>query len=337
MALWRKESCVLSISRKSKDRKMSFSQSVKEEIFKNIKKLKGCCATSFLVAVLKSIGSLCVDSEGYGFSVESDNGDLLEFCTYLAHTQFGLDSVMYEIRSAKDLADKSSKYVCKFDVELGKKLGLVKFESDFVKIVDVPAIKLNSSCCRRTFMQALFLSCGSVTVPQPEDMFLESKHSNYHLELRFVNEEFAKFVAEQFSELQFRQTARKNITVLYIKDSERIADFFVFTDAINAKFQLEDIIISRSYRNTANRQRNCIDSNIDRAVAAGSKQVTAIEKIQKNNRFQTLPQNLKDVALARLENPDANLAELAALVGISKSGVNHRLAKLLDIANDLPE
>lgn len=316
---------------------MSFSQSVKEEIFKNLKKVKGCCATAFLTAVLKSIGSLCVDSDGYGFSAESDNGDLLEFCSYLAQTHFGLESVTYEIRSSHDLPDKSVKYVCKFNVELGKKLGLVHFEKDFVRIVDVPKLNLNSDCCKRAFMQALFLSCGSVTVPQSEDMFEESKHSNYHLELRFVNEQFAKFVAESFDFLQFRQTERKNVTVLYIKDSEKIADFFVFVNAVNAKFHLEDIIIKRSYRNTANRQRNCIDSNIDKTVAAGSKQVVAIEKIRRHNKFQTLPQQLKEVAEARLENPEANLSELAAVLGISKSGVNHRLTKLLEIAADLPD
>lgn len=315
---------------------MSFSQSVKEEVLKSAKKCKSCCAQAFLTGVMKSIGSLCLLSSGYGFAAESDNGALLEFCAGLAKSHFDCQSTMLEIRSAKDTADKSVKYVCRFDVQLGTKLGLVHFDKQEVRIVNTPQVNLSNNCCRRAFMQALFLSCGSVTVPLSEDMFAQSK-SNYHLELRFVNEQFANFVAQQFADLQFRTTTRKNVTVLYLKGSDKIADFFVFVGAIGAKFQLEDIIIKRSYRNTANRQRNCIDSNIDKSVAAGSKQLAAIEKLQSRNAYNNLPQQLKEAAEVRQSHPEANLAELAAMLGISKSGFNHRMQKLLDAANALQD
>lgn len=314
---------------------MSFSQNVKEEILKNFKKVKGCCATSFLTAVLKSIGSLCVDSFGYCFSVESDNGALLEFCSSLAQSQFDVGSAIYEIRQTKD-SSENVKYICKFDVELGQKLGLLYFDSArSVHIVEKPKLKLSEECCRRAFMQGLFLSCGSASVPESSEAFSESKHSNYHLELRIANADFATFVEEQFPERCFRKTERKNNTVLYVKDSAKIAEFLVFVNAINASFRVENIIIERSYRNAANRQRNCIDSNIDKAVSAGLKQIAAIEKIKKSGKFHALPQQLKDVAAVREENPDANLSEIAAILQISKSGVNHRLAKLCEIAADI--
>lgn len=319
MASALRRNCALSTSASMKN--VSFSQSVKDEILKSIKKLKGCCATSFLYAILKSAGSLSLDSFGRSVSVESDNGALAEFCARLAEQQFDVGSAMFEIRNEKD--DKT-RYVLKFDIELGEKLGLTKgFEP-----------QLQNECCRRAFLQGLFLSCGSCTVPHSEGAFSESKSAGYHLELRFSDPDFADFAAEKFPELGFGRIDRKNNVVLYLKDSEKIADFFVLCDAINAKFSVENIIIERSYRNTANRQRNCIDSNIDKAVSASLRQLAAVEKLKKEGKFETLPPQLKQIAEVREQNPDANLSEIAALLGISKSGANHRLTRLTEIAGD---
>ena len=295
--------------------------------------MKGCCATSFLTAVLKSIGSICVDNNGYGFSVETDNGDLLMFSAELAQWAFDAECSVYQISSGDD--GKNSKYMGRFDVTLGEKLNLVYSDDDGLHITDTPAVNLTKPCCRRAFVQALFLSCGSASIPEPSDDKYKSSHSNYHLELRFSNAEFANFVQREFAELDFRQTARKNSTVLYLKDSEKIADFFVFADAINAKFTVENVIIGRSYRNNANRQSNCIDSNINKAILASEKHVAAIAKIRQAGKFALLAPPLQEMAVLREKNPEANLAELAAILNISKSGVNHRLTKLLEIAQDL--
>lgn len=315
---------------------MSFSQIVKKEIFNNVKKIKGCCATSFLTAVLKAIGSLCVDAGGYCFSAETENGDLLLLCSRLAQSEFGVNSDVFQINNASDGVDKNARFVGKFDVALGDALHLVsRDEENALRITQIPKVNLKSDCCRRAFMQALFLCCGSTTIPEDTgDAFAESAHSNYHLELRFSNADFANFVQKEFFELEFRQTQRKNSVMLYLKDSNKIADFFVFVDAVNAKFTVENVIIGRSFRNTANRQRNCIDSNLDKAALAGAKQLAAIEKIRKQGKFDSLPQNLQEVALLREQNREANLAELAAALHISKSGVNHRLNKLLEIAQE---
>lgn len=310
---------------------MSFSQSVKEEIFKNVQKLKGCCATSFLTAVLKSIGSLCLNEDGFGFSVETDNLSLLTTCGNLCRSKLDCD---VDICQIGDDGAKNARYVGEFSSQIGEKLNLVyRDEEGCLHINDDVTVDLSNNCCRRSFIQALFLSCGSATIPSvKEDAFGESDHNNYHLELRFSNWNFADFVLNEFSELEFRLTQRKNNAILYVKDSETISDFFVYVDAVNAKFALENVLISRSYRNAANRQRNCIDSNIDRAIVAASKQLSAIDAIRKDGRFETLPLQLQEAAVAREQNPSANLAELAAILNISKSGVNHRLEKLMELA-----
>lgn len=310
---------------------MSFSQTVKEEILKNVKKVKGCCATSFLTAVLKSIGLLCLEHNAFRFDVESDNLELLEFCAALARNNLGEESEIVCYRQSNKSVGANAKYTLKFRKELGTKLGLTRADGTLGGN-DELALDLDKPCCKRTFLQALFLSAGSVSVPTAgEDVFSESAHGRYHLEIRFSNAEFATFVQRAFPEIDFKQIERKNCAVLYLKESAKIADFFVSVDAVNAKFAVENIIIGRSFRNTANRQRNCIDSNIEKTVMAGSKQIEAIKYIRAMGMFDALPQQLKDVAVAREQHPDANLAELAAILGISKSGVNHRLARLAEL------
>ena len=310
---------------------MSFSQNVKEEILKNVKKVKGCCATSFLTAVLKSIGLLCLENNAFRFDVESDNLDLLQFCSGLAHNFLSEESEITCYRQKNKSVGQSVKYTLRFRKEFGQKLGLISPDGTLPNS-DNFNLNLDEPCCRRTFMQALFLSAGSVTVPQADgDVLGDSARGNYHLEIRFSNAEFAAFVQNAYEEIDFKRIERKNGVVLYLKESSKIADFFVFVDALKATFAVENIIIGRSYRNTANRQRNCIDSNIEKSVNAGLKQLEAIKYIRSMGMFDALPQNLKDVAEAREQNPDANLSELAAILGISKSGVNHRLARLMEL------
>ena len=286
-----------------------------------------------MTALLKSIGSICVDSSGYGFSVETDNGDLLLFAAELAERTFGAECSVFQIAGDEG---KNARYMGRFDVKLGEQLNLTFRNEDGLQVSDAPAVNLTKPCCRRAFVQALFLSCGSVSIPEVNDeQNFASAHSNYHLELRFASAEFANFVQGEFAELDFRQTTRKHSTVLYLKDSEKIADFFVYADAINAKFAVENIIIGRSYRNNANRGKNCIDSNITKTVNASEKHIAAIAKIRSAGKLALLSPALQHVATFREEYPEANLSELAAMLGISKSGVNHRLTKLLEIAEDL--
>lgn len=311
---------------------MSFSQSVKEEILKNIQKIKGCCAASFLTAVLKSTGCLCLENGEYCFTVETDNLPLLEMCNQIAQ-KFDAETIIYQVSGDND---GKNKYTAKLDISLGDKLNLVHFDSDgSVHINDNPLAFVKKDCCRRTFMQTLFLCCGSVTVPVVDENFA-TKHANYHLELRFSNEQFAECVKNQFAEIDFKQTQRKSNTLLYIKDSEKIADFFSFVDAVNSRFAVENVIIGRSLRNNVNRQSNCIGSNLDKTALACAKQLAAIKKLRASGRLQTLPEQLMEVVAAREENPSASLTELSAIMKISKSGVNHRMAKLMEIAEETP-
>ncbi len=311
---------------------MTFSQTTKLEILKTLRHLRGCCATSFLTAVLKSIGSLTLGYKSFGFVLESENHEMLTFCKHLAEVNLGITA---EIESSNLNVKGEAVYSCEFQGNIGERLGLVYRDDDGTMQINdnIDEFLPTSDCCKRAFMQGLLIASGSVVIPLGQDDLAESQtRGKYHLELRIADERFAKAIGQAFSEWSFHTLARKNRTILYLKESEKIADFLVYMGAMSASLKLENVIIGRSLRNTANRQSNCISANIDKAIQASEKQLNAIAILRQKGLFDSLPEPLKEVALLREQFPEAGLEELANRLGISKSGANHRLTKLLQLA-----
>lgn len=311
---------------------MTFSQNVKNEISRGIRNVKRCCAVSYLKAVLKAIGSLSLSSKGFSFTIESDNCEFLNLCQNLADAHLGVQS---NISSYNVNAKGAAVYSCEFLDNIGDKLGLTKRDADgameLVTDVQIPA----KECCKRSFMQGLFMSCGSVVVPNSGvNGETEGSAKQYQLELRFTDADFVKNVTEEYSAIEFKTVKRKNYFILYLKDSEKIADFLVYVDAMANRLQLEKIIIERSVRNDANRQSNCISANIDKSVDASAWQIKAIAKLKETGKFDALPDKLKEIASVREEYPEASLDEIAKRLGISKSGANHRFAKLRELSEE---
>ncbi len=311
---------------------MTFSQTTKSEIIKTLRHAKGCCATSFLTAVLKSIGNLTLGYKGFGFAIESDNHQMLTFCQHLAESYLGISS---QIESSNLSVKGEAVYSCEFEGNIGEKLKLICRDDEGTMQLNANFAQIfpTGDCCKRSFLQGLFVACGSVVIPLGEDDLGESTtRGKYHLELRFADSAFANFVCQQLPEWGFHVLERKNRTILYLKESEKIADLLVYVNAVKAQLKLENVIIGRSLRNTANRQSNCISANIDKAVAAAEKQMQAIRILRQKGLFDTLPEPLQQIALLREELPEAGLEEIANRLGISKSGANHRFAKLIALS-----
>lgn len=317
---------------------MTFSQQVKNEILKSVRNLQGGNATSFLTAVLKSAGSLTLVSHGFAFSLESDNLDLLTACKKFAFGELFAE-VNIETRSlnTKNKHDKNQQvHTCTFEASVGEKLGLTVSDNDGALSLceDVAKLIPNDPTKKRSFMQGLFVASGSVVIPMPDKdkQWSNTLNTKYHLELRFTDEAFATAVAESFAELNFHFLSRKSHFVLYLKDSEKIADFLVFVNATSAAFTLNNVIISRSMRNDSNRQTNCTMANIGKTVTAAGKQLNAIATLRQMGKFDALPDQLKDVALLREKYHEATLDEIADMLSISKSGASHRFAKLIELS-----
>ncbi len=118
-----------------------------------------------------------------------------------------------------------------------------------------------------------------------------------------------------------------------------LSDFMAFFGGSNAVLELNDIIAYRSVRNDINRIKNCELANLDKSIEAGQKQYLAIKLIEEKIGLESLSEKLREIAIIRLENPDFTLEQIAELAGgdISKSGINHRFRKIMEIAKNLQE
>ncbi len=179
------------------------------------------------------------------------------------------------------------------------------------------------------FLAGVFLACGSVTDPYKE----------YHLEFNAPVMQLYKDLNQILLSfgIEAGMTKRKNSYVLYVKYSENIEDILAFIGARQCTIDLMNVKIYKDVRNKANRIANCDSANIDKVIAASSKQISDIEFIQSCGKFETLPSDLKEVAELRLENPEISLKEIGELLKkpIGRSGVNRRFQKISKIAEEL--
>ncbi|MBR1384380.1 MAG: DNA-binding protein WhiA [Ruminococcus sp.] len=181
-------------------------------------------------------------------------------------------------------------------------------------------------------ISGIFLSCGSVNNPEKK----------YHMEFVMPNiqlcNDFGLLLLENFDILA-KQTERKNSQVVYIKESENIIDLLTIMGATNSSLELMNVKIMKDLRNKINRAVNCDNANIEKTLKAAEKQIIDIELIDSTVGIDSLPETLQEIARLRYENPDISLKELGLLLKppISRSGVNHRLARLSEIADKIRE
>ena len=198
-------------------------------------------------------------------------------------------------------------------------LQLLSMESDLKNPL------LNKQCCKRAFLRGAFLGGGSISRPS----------SDYHLEMVTGNEDFAHSIIKvmhTFS-MKAKLTDRKNDYIVYLKDGESITNFLRVIGAHNSMMELENVRVLKEMRNNVTRRVNCETANLGKVVKAAVRQVNCIKFIDEHMGLSELPQALQDTARLRLEYPDASLNELVEYSGgIGKSGINHRLKKLQEMA-----
>ncbi len=193
---------------------------------------------------------------------------------------------------------------------------------------------MQKNCCRASFLRGVFLSCGSITNPEKE----------YHLEFTTPHQKLAKELAGYLAdieqlEMQPAITTRKGSSVVYLKNSESIVDFLTFLGASNGVLELIQVKMLKEVRNDVNRRSNCETANLMKTANAAAQQRIAIEKISRHMGLDELSPELKELALLRYRNPEMSLRELGEnlSVPISRSGVNHRIRRLMEIAENLPD
>lgn len=181
----------------------------------------------------------------------------------------------------------------------------------------------------KAIARGAFLGGGSLNNPQ----------NKYHLEILFgtkVNAMYIKDLLKQFN-IETKILERKNSYSIYIKEAEEISKLLALLGANKAVLNFEEIRVVRDTRNNINRLVNCETANLNKTINAAVAQIEAIKLLKKKKKFDELPDNLKEIAEVRLQNPDVSLVELGKMLEnpIGKSGVNHRLKKIIEIAEEL--
>lgn len=286
---------------------MSFSHDVKEELAAQMGAARHCQMAE-LAAILHFCGQYGRDAEGnftIGFQTENET---------VVKKGFTLLKKTYTIDTDVAINEEKIK-------ELHYKFG------DLSKPADSLFVK--NSCCRRAFIRGAFLCSGSVSTPE----------KGYHLEVVCGTEEKAKQLQEmiQSFEIDAKIILRKKYYVVYLKEGKAIVDLLNVMEAHKALMNLENLRIIKEVRNTVNRRVNCEAANISKTVNAASRQIEDILLLKERYGFENLPKSLRQMAEIRLEYPETSLKELGELLEppVGKSGVNHRLRKLSEMADKL--
>lgn len=296
---------------------MSFASDVKNELCSHLPE-EPCCLHALLYGMLLfgrsfSAGSVLLSTENAGAA--DLYGRLLNECCNI-HTE-------------KTVSPKG-----KMTVSIptaAERLSLLEFFGHAKNEVSLRINHSNFECdgCSGAFFAGAFLACGTISAPQKD----------YHLEFvvpyRNLSYSFMKLM-EDF-DLMPKLANRKGYSIVYFKESESIEACLYRMGAHTSAFEIMNIKVLKDFRNKANRVSNCENANIERMANAAAPQIRAIQKIQKKKGIHFLSDELREIAMLRLENPEASLQELASMTteSLSRSGVNHRLKKIEQIAEEL--
>ena len=192
-----------------------------------------------------------------------------------------------------------------------------------------------NECDKLTILKTLFLTNGNFYYNQDSN----KNSKGYNLEIVFKDEEVCASTQSLFKEYNFelKKTKRQNAFVLYTKNSSVICDLLVMFGASYTSLEVQNSLAIREIRNATNRQNNCFEFNLDKTINASNIQLEAINFIINNYSLDYLDENLREVALVRIANPDSTLNELRILLNnkISRAGIKYRLDKIIDIYNKL--
>ena len=276
---------------------MSFSANVKEELSK--------------INIFSNTNIVKAEIYGYLLTTNTDENKI-KFLTENEYNINRLNKLLNKLNINYTIKMKGKNYLISFNKN--------DLEPEKIDIDNVDIAK--------GIVRGAFLGGGSITEP----------NSRYHLEIRLsssnAREKIIKII-NKFN-INVKNLDRKYSYSIYIKDGEEISKFLALIGANSAVLKYEDIRVLKETKNNVNRKVNCETANLNKTVNAAFNQIQAIEKIKKTNKWNRLNSNLQEVAILRLENPEASLEELGKMLSepIGKSGVNHRIKKIMEIAEN---
>lgn len=312
---------------------MSFSSGVKDELSRQVNKARHCQIAE-IAAIISLCGKVLIsENDSYCIQIHTENVAVARKYFMLVKNAFQINTEISIRRNA--YLKKGRTYI----------ITVINHEDSLrilhaAKLIDenqeihedfslVSNVVIQNSCCRRAFIRGAFLASGSISDPE----------KFYHFEIVCA----ARPKAEQLQaimttfDLDAKIVQRKKYYVVYIKEGAQIVDILNVMEAHISLMNLENVRILKEMRNSVNRQVNCETANINKTVSAAYKQIQDITYIKETMGLDGLSEGLREIAEARLEHPEAALKELGMLLAspVGKSGVNHRLRKLSNLAEEL--
>lgn len=311
---------------------MSFSSDVKEELEQRTDSSKHCQLAEFAAFMAFGGSVLKMPDGNFILVMTTENILVADKFLVLAEKIFGItaDNVARDYEGAKNTII----HLSISDSELVEKIvmALKWFDDDGLdKSLLVHPLLIQKECCKKAFIRGAFLAAGSLSDP----------NKFYHYEIVCDYEDEAEQLKNilLFFKLDAKVIVRKKNYVVYIKEGSHIVDCLNIMGAVVSQMELYNVMILKGMRNDLNRKVNCEAANINKTVAAAVKQIRDIEYIRDTVGLESLNQQLYEVALIRLESTDMNLKDIGLRLNppVGKSGVNHRLRKISDIAARLRE
>lgn len=254
-----------------------------------------------------------IEAELIGYILSGNtiiNGNEITFTT---ENEFNIER-LYKILFNLDI---------EYEPDINGKTYLAKFKNNLSRKVE----ELKKDEEKRALLRGLFLGSGSVNNP----------NKKYHLEILLRDKDVSTYIQNILKEDGILVKVLDSNNTVYIKEGEEISKFLAYIGAPKSVLKFEDIRVMKDIRNSVNRQVNCETANLNKTVEAAVIQIDAIKFLQKMKKFDELQDSLKEIAVIRLEYPDASLKELGEKLEnpIGKSGVNHRLNKIIDFAQEV--
>ena len=312
---------------------MSFSSKVKEELEGRISNANHCRIAE-IAAILSLCGNVGIDVDNwYSIKVRTETKSTANKFKNLVWKTFHIDAVITEMKNAYSKKPVTYTITIKGHKEALRVLQATKLIDENGNIGENYSITNNivvmKDCCKRAFIRGAFMAAGSINDP----------NKSYHFEIKCNNEKKSEQLINMLKNfgIEAKTVARKGNFVVYIKEGEGIVNVLNVMEASVALMEMENIRILKDMSNYYNRQVNCETANIKKTVTTACRQIDDIKFIMKHKGIDYLPDKLKDIAIVRIENPDASLQELGEMLEppLGKSGVNHRLRKISQIADEM--
>lgn len=308
---------------------MSFSSECKNELAQ-IKIKQPDNALAALSAFVISAGSLRLGREPQ-LLLNNENMAVMRWAMQLIESLYAVDVQMLMRESAKLGGMRNYTLIArgKWLRPLLQDCGVVDEEGGLLVEQGIPPLLLKTPDRVAHALRGAFLALGTVNDPA----------KSYHLEMVIHQGGQAEGLKELMDKVNIsaKVTSRKGNHVVYLKESEKIVAFLGLIGAHNAVLRMEDVWVYKDLRNTLNRQVNCETANLQKTASASVRQISNIKRLMAHDAFDSLSPALKEMARLRLQYPDATLTELGELAqpSVGKSGVNHRLRKLDEMAEGL--